>query len=82
MPVRARVTSAGRLSLPAELRRKHGLTRGGEVILEDAGDAIVLRTLNQVVSRAQEISRRLAAGHPHASVDDFLAERTREADAD
>jgi len=58
------------------------LTRGGEVILEDAGDAIVLRTLNQVVSRAQEISRRLAAGHPHASVDDFLAERTREADAD
>ena len=37
----------GRLSLPAELRRRHGLAQGGEVIVEDTGDAIVLRTVNQ-----------------------------------
>ena len=72
----------GRVSLPAELRRKHGLAQGGEVIVEDAGDAIVLRTLDQVVSRAQALSRTLVAGKPGAAVDDFLAERAREAEAE
>jgi bifunctional DNA-binding transcriptional regulator/antitoxin component of YhaV-PrlF toxin-antitoxin module len=69
----------GRLSLPAELRRKHGLANGGDVIVEDVGDAIVLRTLDQVVARAQALSRTLVAGKPGASVDDFLADRAREA---
>jgi len=73
--VKARVMPDGRLCLPAELRRKHGLARGGAVFFEDTGDAIVLRTLDQVVARAQALSRKLVAGQTGASVDDFLAER-------
>ncbi len=80
--IRAKVTPEGRMSLPADVRKRHGLARGGEVLVEDTGDAIVLRTLDQVVARAQDISRRLAAGRPNASVDDFFAERRREADAE
>ena len=80
--MRARVMPDGRVSLPADLRKRHGLTNGGDVIVEDAGDAIVLRTLDQVVARAQELSRELVAGKPGASVDDFLADRTREADTE
>ena len=72
----------GRVSLPAELRKKHGLTRGGEVIVEDAGDAIVLRTVEQVVAQAQALSRKLVAGKTGASVEDFLADRAREAKAE
>jgi bifunctional DNA-binding transcriptional regulator/antitoxin component of YhaV-PrlF toxin-antitoxin module len=72
----------GRLSLPAALRRKHGLAQGGEVIVEDIGDAIVLRTLDQVVARAQALSRKLVAGRAGASVDDFLADRAREAEGE
>ncbi|MBC5798579.1 MAG: AbrB/MazE/SpoVT family DNA-binding domain-containing protein [Candidatus Eremiobacteraeota bacterium] len=79
--MRAKVTTGGRLSLPVDLRKKYGLVRGGEVMIEDAGDAIVLRTLDQVVTQAREISRRLVAGHSGASVDDFLIERARESDA-
>jgi len=71
------VTRDGRLSLPAELRRKHGLARGGSVFVEETGDAIVLRTLHQVVARAQALSRELLAGKEGASVDDFLADRSR-----
>jgi bifunctional DNA-binding transcriptional regulator/antitoxin component of YhaV-PrlF toxin-antitoxin module len=71
----------GRVSLPAELRRKHGLS-GGEVIVEDTGDAIVLRTLDQIVARAQALSRKLVAGKAGASVDDFLSDRAREAEAE
>jgi AbrB family looped-hinge helix DNA binding protein len=80
--VKARVMPDGRVSLPAELRKKHGLAQGGEVIVEDAGDAIVLRTVDQVVARAQALSRKLVAGKTGASVDDFLADRAREAEAE
>ena len=70
----------GRVSLPAELRKRHGLVQGGEVIVEDAGDAIMLRTLHQVVARAQALSRRMVAGSCGASVDDFLLDRAHEAE--
>lgn len=80
--MKAKVMPDGRLSLPADLRRRHGLIHGGEVLVEDTGDAIVLRTLEQVVTRAQDLSRRLVAGKTGASVDDFLADRAREADAE
>jgi AbrB family looped-hinge helix DNA binding protein len=79
--VKAKVTADGRVSLPAALRNKHGLAQGGEVIVEDAGDAIILRTIDEVVARAQALSRKLVAGTSGASVDDFLADRARDAAA-
>ncbi len=80
--MKAKVMPDGRISLPANLRKKYGLVQGGDVIVEDAGDAIVLRTLDQVVARAQALSRRLAGGRAGSSIDDFLADRAREADAE
>jgi AbrB family looped-hinge helix DNA binding protein len=80
--MKAKVMPDGRISLPAELRRKHGLGSGGEVIVEDVGDAIVLRTLDQVVARAQALSRKLVSGRAGATVDDFLADRAREVDGE
>jgi bifunctional DNA-binding transcriptional regulator/antitoxin component of YhaV-PrlF toxin-antitoxin module len=62
--------------LPAELRKKHDLAQGGEVIVEDAGDAIILRTIDQVVACAQPLSRKLVARRTDASVKDFLADRS------
>lgn len=75
--MKARVMADGRVSLPAALRKKHGLMQGGVVVVEDAGDAIILRTVDQVVEQAQALSRTLVAGTPGASVDDFLADRAR-----
>ncbi len=80
--MKAKVMPDGRMSLPAELRKRHGLGNGGEVIVEDVGDAIVLRTLDQVVARAQDLSRRLTTGKAGASVDEFLADRAREAESE
>ena len=80
--MKAKVMPDGRISLPAGLRKKYGLVQGGEVIVEDAGDAIVLRTLDQVVARAQALSRRLVEGRAGSSVDDFLADRAREAEGE
>ncbi|MGE0222418.1 MAG: AbrB/MazE/SpoVT family DNA-binding domain-containing protein [Acetobacteraceae bacterium] len=78
MGVKAKVMPDGRVSIPAEFRRRHGLDAGGEVIVEDTGDAIILRTVDQVVNQAQALSRRLVAGKTGSSVDDFLADRDAE----
>lgn len=80
--LKAKVTASGRMSLPADLRRRYGLSRGGQVLVDDTGDAIVLRTIEQAVKRAQAASRRLIAGRSGASVDDYLKERAREAEAE
>ena len=80
--MKAKVMPDGRMSLPAELRKRHGLGNGGEVIVNDVGDAIVLRTLDQVVARVQEMSRRLTDGKAGASLDEFLADRARDAESE
>lgn len=77
--MRAKVMPDGRLSLPAAMRRRHGLDQGGDVIIVDTGDAIVVRTIDQITRLAQALSRQILANHPDASVDDFMAERRREA---
>lgn len=77
--MKAMVMPDGLVSLPVDVRERHGLGNGGEVIVEDAGDAIVLRTLDQVVARAQKLSHQLVGDDPGASVEAFLAERMRDA---
>jgi hypothetical protein len=57
-----------------------GLERGGDVIVELAGDELRIRSVDATIARAQELTRRLLAGSPNASVDDFIAERRKEAD--
>ena len=79
MLTRAKVTSAGRLSIPNDMRKRHGLAKGGDVVIEDTGDAIMIRTVAQIVTQARDTSRRLLAGKTAATVDDFLADRRREA---
>jgi hypothetical protein len=79
--MKARVMPDGRLSLPAGLRKARP-DRGREVIVEDIGDAIMLQTFDQVVARAQALSRKLVEGKTGSSVDGFLSDRAGEADAE
>ncbi|WP_029029260.1 AbrB/MazE/SpoVT family DNA-binding domain-containing protein [Salinarimonas rosea] len=78
MTTRATVTASGRLSLPADLRRRHGLAEGGEIIIQETDDAIVLRTVDQVLAEARAIARSIAE-RGGGSVDDFLSERREDA---
>ncbi|WP_395677786.1 AbrB/MazE/SpoVT family DNA-binding domain-containing protein [Inquilinus sp.] len=79
--VRAKVSESGRLSIPAELRRAIGLEHGGDVIVDLDGREIRIRTVAEAVAQAQALSRRLLGDRvAEASVDNFLAERRREAE--
>ncbi len=78
--VHAKVSSSGRLSLPAEFRKAVGLERGGSVVIALDGREMHVMTTEEAVARAQALSRRLLKGRPKLSVDDFIAERHREAE--
>lgn len=73
--VRGRVSQSGRLSLPADFRRAIGLEHGGDVVVELEGGEIRIRTVTEVISRAQTLTRSLLGEKSEASVDAFLAAR-------
>ena len=77
---RAKVSAAGQLTIPLELRRAIGLADGGDVLLELDGRDIRIRTVAEVVAQAQALSRQLLGDRAGASVDDFLKERRSEAE--
>lgn len=75
MTVQVNITPNGRMSLPADMRKRLGLAEGGAVYLEETPDGVVLRTASQAVARAQALAKRFTGGNPDASVDAFLARR-------
>lgn len=78
MTVQVSVTATGRMSIPADIRKRLGLTGGGAVYLDETEDGVVLRTAAQAVARAQAMAKRYTGGNPEASVDAFLARRRDE----
>jgi len=75
MTIQVNITPNGRMSLPADIRKRLGLAEGGAVFLEETEDGVVLRTAAQAVARAQAIARRFTADRAEASVDAFLSAR-------
>ncbi len=72
------VASNGRIVLPAEVRKRLGLSEGGDLMMEETPDGLVLRTVAQSIAHAQAIARRYLADRPDVSVDAFLANRRTE----
>ncbi|MBB5281849.1 AbrB/MazE/SpoVT family DNA-binding domain-containing protein [Pacificimonas flava] len=74
MTVSIRILPNGRMSLPADIRRRLGVSDGGELLVEETDEGLLVMTTSQAIARARAISRRLVEG-TSSSVDDFLAER-------
>ncbi len=78
MTIRVAITPNGRMSLPADIRKRLGLADGGALLVEETPDGIVLRTVAQSIAHAQALARKYTADKPEASVDAFLATRRAE----
>lgn len=78
MTLQINITPNGRMSLPADIRKRLGLTGGGAVYLDETEDGIVLRTASQAVTRAQALAKQYTGGNPDASVEAFLTRRHEE----
>lgn len=69
-----KIDSAGRLLLPAEIRKELGVEPGMDLLLTCADGIVRLETRAHALARARRLARRLA--RPGTSVvDEFLAER-------
>ena len=75
MTLQINITPNGRMSLPADVRKRLGLTGGGAVYLDETEDGLVLRTANQAVARAQALAKKYTGENPDASVEAFLSRR-------
>jgi AbrB family looped-hinge helix DNA binding protein len=69
------VQANGRLSLPADIRRRLGLTEGGALLIEELPDGVILRTIGQSIAKAQLLARKYTADKPESGVDGFLSRR-------
>lgn len=78
MTFHVNITPNGRLSLPAELRKRLGLASGGALLIEETDNGLILRTVAQSVAHAQALARRYTADKPETSVEAFLANRRSE----
>ncbi len=77
MTLQVAVTATGRMSLPADIRKRLGLAKGGAVYVDETPDGIVLRTAEQLLAHARSLARQYDKVDG-GSVDDFLAARVAE----
>ncbi len=75
MTIQVTVAANGRMSLPADLRKRLGLSDGGVLVVEELPDGVVLRTLAQSIAKAQALARRYTGDKPETSVEAFLNNR-------
>lgn len=75
---RIRVDTAGRVTLPAELRHKLGIEPGQELILAEDEQGIHLHTFAQAALAAQEAFAPYRISG-HSVVDELIRERRQEA---
>ena len=75
MTIQVTITPNGRMSLPADIRKRLGLAGGGALVVEETADGVILRTVAQSVAHAQALARKYTEGKPEATVDAFLAGR-------
>lgn len=74
------VSKSGRLSLPAAFRKAIGLENGGDVVVELDDREIRIFTVRDAIARAQALYKQGLGSKPGTSVDEFIAERRREAE--
>lgn len=71
----------GRIVLPAELRKRLGLEGGGALmIIENDRGQLEIKSRDQMIRELQEEYRRVVGPDGGTSVDEFIAERRREAE--
>lgn len=79
MGIEVIVSPSGRMSIPADVRKRLGLEKGGKLMLNEDEFGVTLTTAMQRVRRAQALYREFSKGKPEFTVDDFIADKRAEA---
>jgi AbrB family looped-hinge helix DNA binding protein len=79
--IRSRVADAGRVVIPAELRKEFGLDEGAEVVFSKDARGIRITPLREAIRQAQDYFTALAPAEVSLS-EELLRERRAEAARD
>jgi AbrB family looped-hinge helix DNA binding protein len=79
MGIQVKVSPSGRLSIPADVRKRLGLEKGGSLMLNVDEFGITLTNFQQRVAKAQSLYRELMNGKQDFTIDEFLAEKRADA---
>jgi AbrB family looped-hinge helix DNA binding protein len=77
--VKVSVDSAGRILVPAKLRKALDIEPGDDVNLELKGDVLQIRSLDDAINKAQALVRKCVP-NKKSLVDELIAERRAEAE--
>lgn len=81
MTYHAKVISGGKIVIPVELRRELGMVDGDTVVIgRDESGSLPIRTHAQVIAKGQRGYRAMLKAP--FTVDDFVADRRRDAERD
>ena len=73
------VAENGRVVLPAVLRRRLNVLRGGTIVIREEDGRLLLESVDDAIGRAQALIRKFAPDVTGV-VDEFLSERRVEAE--
>lgn len=77
----AKIIAGGKIVIPAQLRRDLGISDGDSVAITRSPDGVLsIRTHDQVVAEGQHKYRQMLKSP--FTVDDFVADRRRDAESD
>ena len=79
MVIQVSIMASGRMSLPADIRKRMGLAQGGMVYVEETEGGVMLRTVPQIVAHAQALAQQYGDA-PGVSLTAFVAARMKEAE--
>ncbi len=79
MGIEITVSPSGRLSIPADVRKRLGLENGGKLILNLDEFGMRLSTAQQRVRQAQALYREFSKGKAGYTVDEFLEQKRADA---
>jgi AbrB family looped-hinge helix DNA binding protein len=77
---RAKIDHAGRILIPAKLRKELNIEAGDPVVLETRGDELRVRPYRKAIREAQAIIRKYIPDPDRSLVDELIAERRKEAE--
>ena len=75
MAIELSISPEGRGSLPAAIRARLGVERGGTLIVEEVENGVLPRSVAQAIEQAQALKRKHSVSITDTSVDAFLIAR-------
>jgi AbrB family looped-hinge helix DNA binding protein len=79
MGIEIKVAANGRMTLPADVRKRMGLENGGNLMLKESDLGLELTNFRQRAKKAQSLYKKYSRGKDQLTVDDLITQKRADA---